>query len=357
MAIETGNRIGGLPQEAEPPRIMTHTMRERLSEKNGPRKTVFGVLSNKKYEADMRFYHTSSQPQYKTGGLYHGEWKENMKHGYGTRSWVNGNKYEGEWERDRRHGKGTYWVKESGKLRKQYAGDWKDDQRDGSGVFFYADGGRYEGGWAANRRSGEGLMYFANGEARTCVYEGGWLDGQRSGAGSLRLPGGDVFEGHWLLDKKEGPGRFLYMSTRKVYEGEWVAGTPKCGEYRDMPPELVDRAVPDGSFPLPALTLKRSGAVLNEAVAVIRNERARRHGQPGRVFTSDEMGILRESFVAFDPSGEGLIPASALVELLQHATIPVDPEEVQALLEELQAEPDTAISLPELTEIIALLLA
>lgn len=51
----------------------------------------------------------------------------------------------------------------------------------------------------------------------------------------------------------------------------------------------MDRAVPDGSFPLPALTLKRSGAVLNEAVAVIRNERARRHGQPGRVFTSDEM--------------------------------------------------------------------
>ena len=53
--------------------------------------------------------------------------------------------------------------------------------------------------------------------------------------------------------------------------------------------ELVDRAVPDGSFPLPALALKRPGAVLNEAVAVIRNERARRHGQPGRVFTSDEM--------------------------------------------------------------------
>ncbi len=43
----------------------------------------------------MRFYHTSSEPQYKTGGRYHGEWKENMKHGYGTRSWVNGNKYEG----------------------------------------------------------------------------------------------------------------------------------------------------------------------------------------------------------------------------------------------------------------------
>lgn len=37
-------------EEKESPRTMTHTMRERLSEKNGPHKTVFGVLSNKKYE-------------------------------------------------------------------------------------------------------------------------------------------------------------------------------------------------------------------------------------------------------------------------------------------------------------------
>ena len=46
-------------------------------------------------QADMRFYHSTSQPQYKTGGRYQGEWRENMKHGYGSRSWVNGNKYEG----------------------------------------------------------------------------------------------------------------------------------------------------------------------------------------------------------------------------------------------------------------------
>lgn len=61
MAIDgggAGGREGGeglfcsrLPEEEqEPPRMMTHTMRERLSEKNGPHKTVFGVLSNKKYE-------------------------------------------------------------------------------------------------------------------------------------------------------------------------------------------------------------------------------------------------------------------------------------------------------------------
>lgn len=56
MVVETGVHSSGLPQEEELPTIMTHTMRERLSEKNGPRKTVFGVLSNKKYEVRGLFF-------------------------------------------------------------------------------------------------------------------------------------------------------------------------------------------------------------------------------------------------------------------------------------------------------------
>lgn len=43
----------------------------------------------------MRFYHTSDQLQYRTGGQYQGEWKYDKKHGYGVKSWVSGNKYEG----------------------------------------------------------------------------------------------------------------------------------------------------------------------------------------------------------------------------------------------------------------------
>lgn len=41
---------GATERLEERPRVMTHSMRERLSEKNGSRKTIFGVLSNKKYE-------------------------------------------------------------------------------------------------------------------------------------------------------------------------------------------------------------------------------------------------------------------------------------------------------------------
>lgn len=38
---------------------------------------------------------------------------------------------------------------------------------------------------------------------------------------------------------------------------------------------------------------------------------------------------LRDSFAAFDQSGEGLIPASAVVELLRYTGAEVDPEEVR----------------------------
>lgn len=63
---------------------------------------------------------------------------------------------------------------------------------------------------------------------------------------------------------------------------------------------MVDTSVPDGSFPLPALTLKRSGGVLDEAIAIIRNDRAALYGQPGRVFSPEEMASLcRKTFSDF----------------------------------------------------------
>lgn len=48
----------------EPPKTMTHSMRVRLSEKNGPHKTVFGVLSNKKYQVRTEKYNTHAGVQF-----------------------------------------------------------------------------------------------------------------------------------------------------------------------------------------------------------------------------------------------------------------------------------------------------
>lgn len=45
---------------------------------------------------------------------------------------------------------------------------------------------------------------------------------------------GNIFEGAWVEDQKHGSGKCYYLSTGKVYVGEWSSDVPKCGEYQDI---------------------------------------------------------------------------------------------------------------------------
>jgi hypothetical protein len=40
-------------------------------------------------------------------GRFIGEWKYNMRHGYGIQQWHDGSVYDGEWQEDKRDGHGT----------------------------------------------------------------------------------------------------------------------------------------------------------------------------------------------------------------------------------------------------------
>ncbi len=68
---------------------------------------------------------------FKDGSKYVGEFKDDIKQGYGRMTWANGDQYEGQWVNDAINGKG---------------------------VFTWANGDRYDGQWAANKRSGQGFM-------------------------------------------------------------------------------------------------------------------------------------------------------------------------------------------------------
>ncbi|CAM9382636.1 unnamed protein product [Chrysoparadoxa australica] len=330
---------------------LTCTMKETMSERNGPRRTIYGVKPNEHYAADMRFYKSSQRQPYKAGDKYQGDWVEGKKEGYGTKTWVSGNKYEGEWVADCRHGKGAFWVNDEGHLRKQYTGDWENDTRSGQGIMYYKDGSRYEGSWENGQRCGEGKMVHVNGD----VYQGSWLGGKKCGKGVLRLANGDIYDGHWMDHNKEGPGRYYFMSTRKIYEGEWVNDAPRCGEYKDMPEQLASTDIPDEGFSLPPLGLDRPKAVLGDAIAVIRNERAVRFGQPGRVFTTEEMTELRAAFDRFDTEGQGVVPAGVLPSLLASVGFKDDDSALRNLLEDLQAALDTVVVFSEFMDILALL--
>jgi len=345
----------------QPKVFMTTSAREKVAERNGPRRTVFGIQPNKKYhEAKMGLIESSGgigDFPFESGETYVGDWVANRKDGFGTQTWTKGHKYEGEWSVGKRHGKGSYWQKtENGRLRKQYAGDWVEDKRDGLGIFLYKNGDKYEGEWMSNRRHGHGTMVYNDG----CRYEGGWADDCRSGLGVFVMANGDRYEGHWLNGKKEGPGRFYYKSTGKVYEGEWVEDTPKCGEFKDASPEEVgaESAAAMAGMPLPTLELLQPEGVLSACITKIRQERAVREAagpERTRSFKADELAVLRELFSSCDPMATGAIACGDLVRLLSRSDLDIDVSQVDALLAELDADESTEITFAEFVDIAALL--
>jgi len=55
---------------------------------------------------------------------YKGQWKGEMRHGYGIQIWPDGAKYEGYWQNDKAHGKGKFYHAEGD----VYEGDWVEDK-------------------------------------------------------------------------------------------------------------------------------------------------------------------------------------------------------------------------------------
>mmetsp|Transcript_63724 Transcript_63724/g.176033 ORF Transcript_63724/g.176033 Transcript_63724/m.176033 type:complete len:388 (+) Transcript_63724:250-1413(+) len=357
------------------PTLMTTTMKDRAAERNGARRTVYGVRANNKYHEEVRMNggRGSTEFPFKGGDTYVGEWANNVEEGFGTKTWVKGHKYEGEWMAGMRHGKGTFWVKEGGRLRKQYAGDWQNDQRHGQGIFMMANGDKFEGEWMSNERHGAGVIKYADGS--DCImYDGSWANGKRTGLGVLTMANGDRYEGHWLDDKKEGPGRYFYRSTSKVYEGEWVDDIPKCGEFKEAPPGSFDdfpvggqadanpftgaaASNSAGVFALPDLKLIQPDSVVTEAVATIRQQRAKDLGAPGlKVFESNEIQSLKKIFAAYDERDTGFVTCGDLLGLLQAAGVNVTPSTVEDLVLSLEADSATQLTFAEFVDIAALLM-
>jgi hypothetical protein len=106
----------------------------------------------------------------------------------------------------------------------------------------------YEGEWQSGVRHGEGRITYASAASSSSsssssgggsaggVYIGQWAGDARQGFGTLTLASGDSYTGAWERDLKHGQGRYTYASKRMVLEGEWVEGSPRCGEMRDLDP-------------------------------------------------------------------------------------------------------------------------
>jgi hypothetical protein len=46
---------------------------------------------------------------FKSGAVYEGEWKGNMREGVGVQEWPDKARYDGEWKDNKANGKGKFW--------------------------------------------------------------------------------------------------------------------------------------------------------------------------------------------------------------------------------------------------------
>jgi len=143
----------------------------------------YGERVNDKKSGKGKYY-------YLNGDFYDGEWKDDMKEGFGVyHFYAKDSKYQGEWKADKMHGKGTYFYADGS----YYQGDWVEDKREGKGTFFFANGSRYEGEWRNDKMHGKGVFYYSDGSR----YVGEWKNDQIHGKGMFYMPNGFEIEEEW----------------------------------------------------------------------------------------------------------------------------------------------------------------
>lgn len=152
------------------------------------------------------------------GSLYAGEWKNDKREGFGTRTWPNGNKYVGEYKNHKRHGEGGFTFSngsvfkglfEDNKFvrgtytwpnKRIYDGDWNNIFRHGNGRYWWPDGRTYDGEWKGDKRHGTGKYTWPDGDS----YTGPFCEGKRVGKGVFtRASNGEKIPQEWNEDKFE----------------------------------------------------------------------------------------------------------------------------------------------------------
>ncbi|KAK7201546.1 phosphatidylinositol-4-phosphate 5-kinase-like protein [Novymonas esmeraldas] len=151
----------------------------------------------------------------KTGDVYEGEWKADLKHGHGSYVFANGDRYVGQWYMGHKHGKGLF-VFANGD---EYVGSWTNNQMNGYGTFLLASNGdRYEGYWKEGIRQGQGTLYHDNGD----MYDGEWTSGHESGLGVFFQSNSDLYCGQWSDGAMDGKG--VLREKGILYLVEYVGG-------------------------------------------------------------------------------------------------------------------------------------
>ena len=134
-----------------------------------------------------------------------------VRNGYGRKTYSNGTVYEGEFQEGVADGRGTFYYT-NGSV---YQGDVKNGSFEGRGTLRYAGGTVYEGTFQNHQFHGRGRICYADGS----VYEGTFRNGLQQGRGRYSYVSGTVYEGEFRDGEPCGCGIYLFSNGDR-YEGE-----------------------------------------------------------------------------------------------------------------------------------------
>jgi len=125
--------------------------------------------------------------------VYEGEFKNDMKEGYGIEKFNDGSIYKGYFVQGKKQGKGMLSLKKE-KNNSVFEGEFKEDKICGKGKYIWENGKQYDGEWENNEISGFGVLTENNVK----------------------------HIGYFVHNKKEGFGSSFYIEKKFVLIGKWI---------------------------------------------------------------------------------------------------------------------------------------
>ena len=125
---------------------------------------------------------------------YKGDFRNNMKEGFGEEKYLDGSIYKGEFKEDLKHGKGILLLKENDIFG--YDGEFKYDQKSGKGKFKWNENKEYIGEWSEDEICGYGIL-----KENKMIHIGFFLNNVKNGLGAtFNLEKKFVLLGNWEND-------------------------------------------------------------------------------------------------------------------------------------------------------------
>eukprot|EP00403_Amphidinium_massartii_P039601 CAMPEP_0178456658 /NCGR_PEP_ID=MMETSP0689_2-20121128/46597_1 /TAXON_ID=160604 /ORGANISM="Amphidinium massartii, Strain CS-259" /LENGTH=243 /DNA_ID=CAMNT_0020082849 /DNA_START=80 /DNA_END=808 /DNA_ORIENTATION=+ len=133
-----------------------------------------------------------ANPQGEMVAQFVGQCRHNQFNGRGKMVWFDNDRvthwYEGQWVNGQMDGEGIYCFNGSGSEgQARYQGQFRRNLRDGYGVFTFPDGSLYDGNWRDDMPEGDGRVLYPNGEILRSRFAAGKQDlsGSVSAFGSM----------------------------------------------------------------------------------------------------------------------------------------------------------------------------